>query len=88
MEKQSTPNGEKITIERVENAMKIVAYHIARHVRQWGESPFTVIFERLESEREMLLSNQQTCDRAIAFLAQSATCESQSDLVDKEAPLP
>ena len=78
----------EITVERIENAMRIVAGHIARHVRDWGESPFTVIFERLEKERELLIAKQKTYDRAAAFLAQSATRASQSDLTDNDEPLP
>ena len=76
------------TLERVENAMRIVASHIARHVRDWGDSPFTVIFERLEKERELLLTKQETYTRAAAFLSQSATRESQSALLDNDAPVP
>ncbi len=70
-------NGEtEVTFKRMENAMEIVARHIARHVREQGHSPFAVIFERLEQEREKILDGHKTYDRAASFLSQKATFDS------------
>ena len=75
-------------IARIENAMMLVAQHIARHVSQTGNSPFTVIFERLERERAKLGSQNATIDRAASYLNHSAIRESQSALTSKVAPEP
>ena len=79
---------ERVNLERIECAMRVVAQHIARHVQERGVSPFAEIFERLEIEREKLVQQHETHDRAASFLVQCATRDSQSALTDNEAPLP
>lgn len=68
--------------------MEIVAFHMARHIKECGETPFGVIFERLEAERQIMKAKQATCDRALAFLSQRATRPSHSKRVSNEEPAP
>jgi hypothetical protein len=88
MENSGERQRQEIVLERIESAMRIVAEHILRHVREMGDSPFTVIYQRLEKERELCLTKQAVYQRAADFLSQSATRESQSALLDNDAPLP
>ncbi len=78
----------RLTKERLEQAMTIVATHMARHMLECGHSPFTVLFERLERELEQLTAQSQTMDRAQSFLAQRAIRSTQVNRVSMDEPVP
>lgn len=82
------PKNPKITTERVDRALAILAVHIQRHVAEHGSSPFLCLFERLELEREQVHHNDQIMHRALALLDQSATRSSHSCLNSSDDPSP
>jgi hypothetical protein len=81
-------NRSRITTDRLDNALALLAMHIQRHVDERGSSPFLCIFERLEAEKAKLEREALVLQRAQAFLAQRATRSSQSSRVSKVDPAP
>lgn len=78
----------RVTTDRLDRAMTLLALHIQRHVDERGCSPFLCVFERLEAEKAKLEREVLVLQRVQAFLGHKATRPSHSSRVSKVDPAP